>query len=65
MTQKRLNWISDHGATIMGIIVAISSAWITIDWTTFDIKKEYPKLILSAIIAIGGYRSTIKLKNKI
>lgn len=65
MTQKRLNWISDHGATIMGILVAISQAWIAIDWNTFNIEKEYPKLILSGIIAYGGYKSTIKLKNKI
>lgn len=63
MTKKRLDWLSDHGATIMGISVAVASAWMTIDWSTFDIKKEYPKLFLSAIIAIGGYKSTIKLKN--
>jgi hypothetical protein len=64
MTQKKINWISDHGATIMGILVAVAQAWITIDWKSFDITKEYPKLVLSAIIAIGGYVSTIKLKQK-
>lgn len=62
MTQKRLNWISDHGATIMGILVAISQALVTIDWNTFNIEKEYPKLILSAIIALGGYVSTFKIR---
>ena len=60
MTKKR--WLANHISTLMGILVAISTAWMTIDWTTFDIKKEYPKLILSAIIAIGGYVTTIKTK---
>jgi hypothetical protein len=59
MTKKR---IADYGATALALIVAIASAWMTIEWTTFDIKKEWPKLILSAIIAAGGYVSTLKLK---
>lgn len=63
MTKKRLHLLADYGATILSLIVAIASAWMTIDWTTFDIKKEWPKLILSAIIAAGGYVSTLKLKN--
>jgi hypothetical protein len=60
MTKKR--WLANHISTLMGILVAVSTAWMTIDWTTFDINKEYPKLILSAIIAIGGYVTTIKTK---
>jgi len=59
MSKKR---IADYGATILSLIVAIASAWMTIEWTTFDIKKEWPKLVLSAIIAAGGYVSTLKLK---
>jgi|TARA_B110000503_G_C6889339_1_gene306049 hypothetical protein len=59
MSKKR---IADYGATILSLIVAIASAWMTIEWTTFDIKKEWPKLILSAVIAAGGYVSTLKLK---
>jgi hypothetical protein len=59
MSKKR---IADYGATALALIVAIASAWMTIDWTTFDIKKEWPKLALSAIIAAGGYVSTLKLK---
>lgn len=59
MKKKKL---ADYGATILSLIVAIASAWMTIEWTTFDIKKEWPKLILSAIIAAGGYVSTLKLK---
>jgi hypothetical protein len=55
------NWQS-HISTAMGFIVAISTAWITIDWTVFDINKEYPKLILSALIGIGGYMTKINTK---
>ena len=64
MTKKRLHLLADYGATTLSLIVAIASAWMTIEWTTFDIKKEWPKLVLSAIIAAGGYVSTLKLKNK-
>lgn len=62
MTKEVKNKLADHSATIIGITIAIASAWMTIDWTTFDIKKEYPKLVLSAVIAAGGYFSTIKTK---
>lgn len=62
MTQIKKRWLANHISTIMGILVAVSTAWMTIDWTTFNILKEYPKLLLSAIIAIGGYVTTIKTK---
>lgn len=62
MTKAVKNKLADLSATISGIAVAIASAWMTIDWVTFDIKKEWPKLILSAIIAAGGIVSKIKLK---
>jgi hypothetical protein len=61
MKKIKENWQSKL-STIMGLIVAISTAWITIDWTLFDIQKEYPKLILSALIAIGGYMTKINTK---
>lgn len=51
-------------STIMGIIVALANAWITIDWITFDLTKEYPKLILSGLIAIGGYKTTLLNNDK-
>jgi hypothetical protein len=47
-------------ATIAGVTTAIATAWLTIDWLTFDIRKEWPKLFLSAIIAVGGYLSQFK-----
>lgn len=59
MRKIKENWESKL-STIMGFIVAISTAWLTIDWITFDINKEYPKLILSALIGIGGYLTKIK-----
>lgn len=59
MKKIKQNWESKL-STLMGFIVAISTAWITIDWTVFDINKEYPKLILSALIGIGGYMTRIK-----
>ena len=63
MNKIRQNWESKL-STLMGFIVAISTAWITIDWTVFDINKEYPKLILSALIGIGGYMTKIKSDDK-
>jgi hypothetical protein len=61
MKKIKENWQSKL-STVMGFIVAISTAWITIDWVTFDINKEYPKLILSALIGIGGYMTKINTK---
>ena len=61
MKKIKQNWESKL-STIMGFIVAISTAWITIDWVTFDINKEYPKLILSALIGLGGYMTKINTK---
>jgi uncharacterized protein with HEPN domain len=52
------NWESKL-STLIGFIVAIANAWITIDWSTFDINKEYPKLVLSGLMAIGGYMTKI------
>ena len=62
MNREVKNKLADHSATIVGVTVAIASAWMTIDWVSFDIKKEWPKLILSAIIAAGGIVSKVKLK---
>ncbi len=62
MTKEVKNKLADHSATIVGITVAIASAWMTIDWVTFDVKKEWPKLVLSAIIAVGGIISKVKIK---
>ncbi len=55
--------ISDWGATLLGVLVAVAMDIMLIDWTNFQIKKEWPKLLCSVVIAIGGYVSKIKMKN--
>lgn len=62
MKKIKQDWRS-HVSTAMGLIVSIANAWITIDWTVFDIHKEYPKLVLSALIAIGGYVTSLNKNN--
>lgn len=52
--------IRDWGATILGVCVAIAMDLLIIDWKDFDLKKEWPKLVLSSIVALGGYFSRIK-----
>jgi len=56
------NWQS-HTSTIIGGIVAIATAWSTIDMSTFDITKDWNKLIIPAIIALGGYLTKINHEN--
>lgn len=52
--------IRDWGATLAGIVVAIAAAWIDIDWSTFSWERDYMKLVVSAVIALGGYFSKFK-----
>lgn len=61
MKKIKENWQS-HISTAMGFIVAISTAWSTIDMSTFDISKDWFKLIIPAIIALGGYLTKINTK---
>ena len=56
--------IHDRLATLGGIAVAIANGWITIDWANFDYTKEWPKLLLSAVIAIAGYKSRFNQPNQ-
>lgn len=63
MKKRRFNW-RNHLATIAGFSTAIATAWLTIDWTTFSLEKDYPKLILSAVIAAGGYFTSFVKKDK-
>lgn len=62
MTSIIKNKLADYSATILALLVAIANSWITIDWKSFEFEKEWPSLLLSAIIAYGGYKSTLKLK---
>jgi hypothetical protein len=50
-------------STIFGAIVAIANAWVTIDWDNFVWSLNTAiKLFLSALIALGGYMTTINRK---
>ncbi len=58
---KKLN--PDFTATALGLLVAIANAWMTIDWDNFKWNaNNCVKIGISAIIAMGGYVSTIKTK---
>lgn len=58
---KKLN--PDALATLLGLLVAVSNAWVTIDWDNFEwTANNCVKIGISAIIAAGGYISTIKTK---
>ena len=55
----------DFLATGLGLLVAIANAWMTIDWDNFEWSaNNCIKLGISAVIAMGGYVSTIKIKKK-
>ncbi len=59
MTKIKRNWRS-YFSTLMGAAVAIATAWSTIDFSTFVISKDWYKLIIPAIIALGGYLTKLK-----
>ena len=55
----------DFLATGLGLLVAVANAWMTIDWDNFEWSaNNCIKLGISAVIAMGGYVSTIKVKKK-
>lgn len=56
--------ICNWGATLLGLIVAVLTAWQMIDWDTFDMKRDWIKLLMSAVIALGGYVSQFKTIKK-
>lgn len=63
MTKTVKRKLADWSATVMGAILAIANAWITIDWDNFELnQKNCFKLVLSGIIAFGGYLSRFKTK---
>lgn len=56
---KKIN--PDFAATILGLLVAIANAWVNIDWDNFEWNaNNCVKIGISAVIAAGGYISTIK-----
>lgn len=63
MTKTVKRKLADWSATVIGAIVAIANAWITIDWENFEFnEKNCFKLALSGVIALGGFLSRFKTK---
>lgn len=47
--------------TIIGCLMAIANAWVTIDWDHFEWSgNNIMKLSLSAIMALGAYLTDLK-----
>lgn len=61
--KKKIDW-RHHLATFTGLAVAVADAWVHIDWANFDISREWPKLLLDAVIAAGGYLSRFSFMEK-
>lgn len=51
-------------STLAGLLVAVGTAWSTIDFTIFEVSKDWPKLIIPTMIAVGGYVTQITVKVK-
>lgn len=52
---------SDLFATIAGVVMAVSTAWLLIDWNNFEFtKRNIFILILSTLNAVAGYFTTLK-----
>lgn len=51
-------------STVMGGVVAIATAWVTVDFENFafDFNHIAP-LVLSGLVALGGYMTTINSKD--
>lgn len=61
MTKTAKRKVADWSATVIGAVVAVANAWITIDWENFQFdQKNCFKLGLSAVIALGGFLSRFK-----
>lgn len=52
-----------HLSTLFGAVVAVATAWQSIDWDNFELNgSTIVKLSLSGIIALGGYMTSINIK---
>lgn len=50
-------------STIAGLLVAIGTAWSTIDFSTFNWATDKNKLIIPAMIAFGGWATKLNVKD--
>lgn len=60
MTKKQRN----HITTFFGVLTSLCTAYGIIDFNSFDIKKEWIKLVIIGIPAIGGYFTILKSKDE-
>lgn len=60
LSKKFKENLRDWGATVAGILMALGTAWGTIDFSTFDIRTDWERLIVPTMIALGGYFSKFK-----
>ena len=52
-------------STLFGAIVAIATAWVSVEWETFTLDfKHIAPLVLSGFVALGGYMTTINANDK-
>lgn len=59
LTKKQRSQLS----TLLGGLVAIAMAWQTVDWETFTLDaKHLMPLLLSGLVALGGYLTEIETK---
>jgi len=59
--KKQINKMNSNAlATFLGLVVAIATACLTIDFKYFELTAEWPKLVCVILIAAGGYYSEIK-----
>jgi hypothetical protein len=60
-----INKYKSELSTLFGALVAIATAWQSIDWDNFEFNPAtFSKLMMSAIIAIGGYMTSINVKSE-
>lgn len=50
---------------MIGAIVAIATAWVSVEWETFTFDfKHIAPLVLSGFVALGGYMTSINTNDK-
>jgi hypothetical protein len=59
MTKLKAKWRS-YFSTVMGAVVAIATAWSTIDFGAFTFAKDWHMLIIPGLIALGGYLTKLE-----
>lgn len=61
--KKIINQYKSELSTLFGAIVAVATAWQSIDWDNFELNLgNVSKLLISAVIALGGYMTSINVK---